>query len=219
MIERQAVASPCTGVCRMDAATGWCVGCRRTIDEIVAWATARRRGQVAGQGEDSRSDAQLASPTDRRDRMKTHRFLVRPDFALRLAGLRASAAGTRRSVVQRRLPAGAVRRAAAGLGPEGPGRDRAETGLDVSPDCLACAPAGRGDRHAGRASVQSAGAAALAAGLRAAPVAGRTAMPVSRFCAMSGSVAQTPTSRSGWRRCMPHWRRCAIRLPTTSSSN
>jgi len=33
------VASPCNSVCRMDAATGWCEGCLRTIDEIVAWAT------------------------------------------------------------------------------------------------------------------------------------------------------------------------------------
>jgi len=34
-----AVPSPCTSVCRMDAATGWCLGCARTIDEITAWAT------------------------------------------------------------------------------------------------------------------------------------------------------------------------------------
>jgi uncharacterized protein len=33
------VASPCNNVCRMDTATGWCEGCLRTIDEIVAWAT------------------------------------------------------------------------------------------------------------------------------------------------------------------------------------
>ncbi|WP_179407491.1 DUF1289 domain-containing protein [Novosphingobium marinum] len=29
--------SPCTGVCRIDAATGWCSGCRRTRAEIAAW--------------------------------------------------------------------------------------------------------------------------------------------------------------------------------------
>ncbi|WP_157263412.1 DUF1289 domain-containing protein [Azohydromonas aeria] len=33
------VSSPCTGVCRMDASTGWCLGCARTIDEIAAWST------------------------------------------------------------------------------------------------------------------------------------------------------------------------------------
>jgi uncharacterized protein len=29
--------SPCINVCRMDAASGWCEGCLRTIDEIAAW--------------------------------------------------------------------------------------------------------------------------------------------------------------------------------------
>jgi predicted Fe-S protein YdhL (DUF1289 family) len=36
--EVAAVPSPCTNVCRMDDRTGWCEGCLRTIDEIVAWA-------------------------------------------------------------------------------------------------------------------------------------------------------------------------------------
>ncbi len=31
------VASPCIGICRIDEASGWCEGCLRTIDEIVAW--------------------------------------------------------------------------------------------------------------------------------------------------------------------------------------
>jgi predicted Fe-S protein YdhL (DUF1289 family) len=31
------VASPCISVCRMDAATGWCEGCYRTLDEIAGW--------------------------------------------------------------------------------------------------------------------------------------------------------------------------------------
>ncbi|MBW7861279.1 MAG: DUF1289 domain-containing protein [Rhodocyclaceae bacterium] len=30
-------ASPCINVCRMDAATGLCEGCLRTIDEIARW--------------------------------------------------------------------------------------------------------------------------------------------------------------------------------------
>jgi uncharacterized protein len=29
--------SPCISVCQMDAATGWCRGCYRTMDEIVRW--------------------------------------------------------------------------------------------------------------------------------------------------------------------------------------
>ncbi len=31
------VPSPCVSVCRIDAATGWCEGCLRTIDEIAHW--------------------------------------------------------------------------------------------------------------------------------------------------------------------------------------
>jgi predicted Fe-S protein YdhL (DUF1289 family) len=42
----QALPSPCVNVCKMDAATGWCAGCLRTIDEIAGWsaldAAARR---------------------------------------------------------------------------------------------------------------------------------------------------------------------------------
>ncbi|CAD5374108.1 conserved hypothetical protein [Rubrivivax sp. A210] len=32
------VASPCTGVCTMDATSGLCLGCRRTLGEIAAWS-------------------------------------------------------------------------------------------------------------------------------------------------------------------------------------
>ncbi len=32
------VPSPCVDICRMDAASGWCEGCLRTIDEISAWS-------------------------------------------------------------------------------------------------------------------------------------------------------------------------------------
>ena len=34
------VPSPCISVCRMDAATGLCEGCLRTLDEIVDWGMA-----------------------------------------------------------------------------------------------------------------------------------------------------------------------------------
>jgi uncharacterized protein len=34
----QPVASPCVNICQMDAATGWCAGCLRTLDEIGAWS-------------------------------------------------------------------------------------------------------------------------------------------------------------------------------------
>jgi predicted Fe-S protein YdhL (DUF1289 family) len=29
--------SPCTGICRIDQATGWCEGCRRALGEIADW--------------------------------------------------------------------------------------------------------------------------------------------------------------------------------------
>jgi predicted Fe-S protein YdhL (DUF1289 family) len=31
--------SPCIDVCRIDAATGWCCGCLRTIQEITRWTS------------------------------------------------------------------------------------------------------------------------------------------------------------------------------------
>jgi predicted Fe-S protein YdhL (DUF1289 family) len=30
--------SPCIGICRMHAPTGWCEGCLRTLDEIAGWS-------------------------------------------------------------------------------------------------------------------------------------------------------------------------------------
>ncbi len=36
----QTVASPCMSVCQMDEATGLCVGCLRTLDEIAQWGNA-----------------------------------------------------------------------------------------------------------------------------------------------------------------------------------
>jgi len=32
------VASPCIDVCRMDAASGYCEGCRRSLEEIACWS-------------------------------------------------------------------------------------------------------------------------------------------------------------------------------------
>jgi predicted Fe-S protein YdhL (DUF1289 family) len=31
------LASPCVGTCRLDSATGWCLGCARTGDELERW--------------------------------------------------------------------------------------------------------------------------------------------------------------------------------------
>jgi uncharacterized protein len=41
------VPSPCVNVCRIDAATGLCEGCTRTLDEIAAWASMDDDGRRA----------------------------------------------------------------------------------------------------------------------------------------------------------------------------
>lgn len=44
------IASPCTLLCTIDPATGWCLGCGRTLDEIAEWggaAPARQRAILA----------------------------------------------------------------------------------------------------------------------------------------------------------------------------
>ena len=35
-----APSSPCVNVCEMDAASGWCRGCARRLDEIAGWGGA-----------------------------------------------------------------------------------------------------------------------------------------------------------------------------------
>jgi predicted Fe-S protein YdhL (DUF1289 family) len=39
--------SPCVSVCRMDAASGFCEGCLRTLDEIAAWGMMDNGGRRA----------------------------------------------------------------------------------------------------------------------------------------------------------------------------
>ena len=41
-------ASPCRNICRIDDASGWCVGCGRSLAEITAWMrlTGREREAV-----------------------------------------------------------------------------------------------------------------------------------------------------------------------------
>jgi predicted Fe-S protein YdhL (DUF1289 family) len=41
------VASPCTSVCALDAVTGYCAGCYRTIDEIAGWIDLNDDGRRA----------------------------------------------------------------------------------------------------------------------------------------------------------------------------
>lgn len=37
-VEPADTASPCVNICELDAATGWCLGCGRTIGEIANWS-------------------------------------------------------------------------------------------------------------------------------------------------------------------------------------
>ena len=47
-MQREApVPSPCVNICVMDEATGWCTGCFRTMNEIVAWGTAPNAAKSA----------------------------------------------------------------------------------------------------------------------------------------------------------------------------
>jgi predicted Fe-S protein YdhL (DUF1289 family) len=41
------VASPCINVCRMDARSGLCLGCARSLDEIAGWAQASNAQRLA----------------------------------------------------------------------------------------------------------------------------------------------------------------------------
>ena len=43
--EGEPVPSPCMSVCRMDAVTGFCEGCLRTLDEIAAWSSMDDEGR------------------------------------------------------------------------------------------------------------------------------------------------------------------------------
>ena len=41
------IASPCINVCKMDARSGLCTGCLRTIDEITVWSRLDDRQRLA----------------------------------------------------------------------------------------------------------------------------------------------------------------------------
>lgn len=41
------LVSPCIGVCQMDAQTGLCRGCWRTIEEIASWSAVDREARLA----------------------------------------------------------------------------------------------------------------------------------------------------------------------------
>jgi len=61
-------ASPCTSVCVIDAATGFCGGCFRTLEEIAGWidfsATERREVIAALGARRSKFGADVAARMD-----------------------------------------------------------------------------------------------------------------------------------------------------------
>ncbi|MBS1176785.1 MAG: hypothetical protein H6R06_1197 [Proteobacteria bacterium] len=71
------ITSPCINVCRMDAATGWCEGCQRTLQEIATWS---------GLAEADKRAVWQALP-ERRE----HWFRLHPE--LRIAAVRAVGSG------------------------------------------------------------------------------------------------------------------------------
>jgi predicted Fe-S protein YdhL (DUF1289 family) len=53
------VPSPCINLCEMDGKTGFCRGCLRTIDEIMAWGSANDEVKRAIWREIRRREADL----------------------------------------------------------------------------------------------------------------------------------------------------------------
>jgi predicted Fe-S protein YdhL (DUF1289 family) len=41
------VPSPCNSICTMDPVTGWCLGCRRSLDEIAGWSVMNDADKLA----------------------------------------------------------------------------------------------------------------------------------------------------------------------------
>jgi uncharacterized protein len=64
------VPSPCIDVCKMDPATGWCQGCRRTLAEIAAWGSLddegkRRVWRLLAQRREAQANAAVPRPSER----------------------------------------------------------------------------------------------------------------------------------------------------------
>ena len=62
---RTRVASPCVNLCRIDEASGLCVGCFRTLDEIAGWSKADdpARGAILARVERRRAERHTSGDT------------------------------------------------------------------------------------------------------------------------------------------------------------
>jgi len=72
MASFSSVLSPCVGVCQLDPETGYCIGCQRTGEEIMAWPSASdgERRQILHRVDDRREAGgeSLRAESDRRRR-------------------------------------------------------------------------------------------------------------------------------------------------------
>jgi len=60
--------SPCINICQIDAASGLCLGCFRSIDEITRWAQADEASQraILAAIEQRRQNSVTPDPTEAR---------------------------------------------------------------------------------------------------------------------------------------------------------
>jgi predicted Fe-S protein YdhL (DUF1289 family) len=67
----QAIESPCIKVCSIDATTGWCLGCGRSMREIAGWSSLPQpiRADIMAALEDRK-----AQIPDRERRARGHRL-------------------------------------------------------------------------------------------------------------------------------------------------
>ena len=66
-MQRDAVASPCIDICRIDARSGWCEGCQRSLAEIAAWGTLSDAQKRAVLGELARRRGAMRREPDARE--------------------------------------------------------------------------------------------------------------------------------------------------------
>lgn len=71
------IPSPCIGVCRLDPATGLCLGCMRTAFEVAIWpkSTNAMRLEIVHRLRERRRAVGRTSPADSRPRRR-HRVPV-----------------------------------------------------------------------------------------------------------------------------------------------
>jgi predicted Fe-S protein YdhL (DUF1289 family) len=58
--DQSPVPSPCINLCQISPQTGLCLGCMRTIDEIIAWGAADEDAKRAVWRDIRRREAQIA---------------------------------------------------------------------------------------------------------------------------------------------------------------